>query len=70
MTDELPEKIDLREQFGPVYDQGELNMESSCVISESLKFLYTFGYGAGSPRPLPKFYKKTELLYYNEKEIE
>jgi len=60
---ELPEKVDLRAQCPPVYDQGKLG---SCTAN-ALAGAYAF---AQQAQGLPAFVPSRLFIYYNERSLE
>ncbi len=62
--EELPDKVDLRQQCPPIYDQGQLGSCTANAIGGALEF-DQIKQGQASP-----FTPSRLFIYYNEREIE
>jgi len=65
----LPEKVDLRDKFGPVVDQGEFGSSSACATTKlfsenELNWLMAVDYLVRNPEQSKLF------MYYSKKDLQ
>lgn len=56
----LPSKVDLRDKFGPVFDQGQLGSSGACAMAAAIS-------SVDRRRSKFKFQPSRLFLYYHER---